>query len=386
MEIFESFRRFLRSNNLALVDRTALDGLHQEVARLRQEAGSALALAEIQRHLSGLSGRTDTLLSRMDALENAQEKTFLALLDGRKSEEENRLAFQGLEKRLAGLQTSLEGFAAATEAGKNAFEAGAGDRHRATLEYLMFLRWQLMDRLEEMSPLPLPARCPLCGETLSGELRRYETECIFHGGRLLRHQCPHCDVIFGPQKMLRLSDADLAEEYRWHYTISEEGDSLTKELRAFEELRPRKDGVYLNYGAGRWSHTREHLRAQGWNVYDYEPYSQSEGEFVITDRNRLSGMAFDGLFSQDVVEHLRHPAEEMRFMSSLLKEGGRMVHVTGCWEYMYEYTRFHFFFFLGRSREVLARESGLHLVEYVRDDADPALPYYSCTFQKPEGK
>lgn len=384
MELLESFRHFLRSNNLALVERSALDGLHEALERLRREAGSAEALAETGRHLSGLSDSTDTLFSRMAAPQGVEEKALLGLLGGREGGKA-RLAFHGLKKRRAGLPASLEGFAAACGAGKNAFEAAAGERHRATLEYLMFLRWQLMDRLEEMSPLPLPDRCPLCGGALSGELRRYETECIFHGGRLLRHQCPHCDVIFGPQKMLRLSDADLAEEYRWHYTFSNESNTLEKEVRAFEELRPRRDGVYLNYGAGRWSHTREHLRAQGWNVYDYEPYSQAEGEFVITDRNRLSGMAFDGLFSQDVVEHLRHPAEEMRFMSSLVKEGGRMVHVTGCWEYMYEYTRFHLFFFLGRSREVLARESGLRLVDYVRDDANPALPYYSCTFQKPEG-
>ncbi|HIW77626.1 MAG TPA: class I SAM-dependent methyltransferase [Candidatus Bilophila faecipullorum] len=386
MAFLETFRRFLRSDNLALVERAALDGLHQELERLRHEVGSAEALGEIQRQLSGLSDRTDTLLSRVAALESADENTLRAFLEGQKRGEEDQLAFRGLEKGLSGLQSSLEGLAAASEARKNDFEAKAGERHRATLEYLMFLRWQLMDRLEEISPFPLPDRCPLCGGALSGQLRRYETECIFHGGRLLRHQCPHCDVIFGPQKMLRLSEADLAEEYRWHYTFSNESNTLEKELRAFEQLRPRKDGVYLNYGAGRWSHTGEHLRAQGWNVYDYEPYSQPEGEFVITDRHRLSGMAFDGLFSQDVVEHLRHPAEEMRFMSSLVKEGGRMVHVTGCWEYMYEYTRFHLFFFLGRSKEVLARESGLRLMEYVRDDANPALPYYSCTFQKLEGK
>lgn len=384
MEVFETFRRFLRSNNLVLVERTVLDSLHEEVERLRHETGSAEALAEMQQHLSGLSGRTDTLLSRMAALESAEEKMLLELLDGRKRGEEDRLAFLALERSLTGIHTSLEGFAAASVAGKSTFEAGADARHHAMLEYLMFLRWQLMDRLEEISPFPLSGHCPLCGGALPAELRRYETECIFQGGRLLRHQCPHCDVIFGPQKMLRLSDADLAEEYRWHYTFSNESNTLAKELRAFEELGPRREGVYLNYGAGRWSHTREHLRAAGWNVYDYEPYAEPASEFVITDRNRLAAMAFDGIFSQDVVEHLRHPVEEMRFMRSLLKEGGKMVHVTGCWEYMYEYTRFHLFFFLGRSREVLARQAGLRLMGYVRDDADPALPYYSCTFQKTE--
>lgn len=386
MELLKAFRRFLLSDNLALVERSALDGLHQEFERFRHEAGSAEALAELQRHLDGLSCRMDTLFSRIASLEEAEEKTLLEVLQGRKSGEEDRAALHSLESRLAGLQAALETSASLSAERNRAFEAETLARHHATLEYLMFLRWQLMDRLEEISPLPLPDRCPLCGGALSGELRRYETECIFQGGRLLRYQCPHCDVIFGPQKMLRLSDANLAEEYRWHYTFSNESDTLTKELRAFEELRPRREGVYLNYGAGRWSHTREHLRAQGWNVYDYEPYSQAEGEFVITDRNRLAQMTFDGLFSQDVVEHLRHPAEEMRFMSSLVKQGGRMVHVTGCWEYMYEYTRFHLFFFLGRSKEVLARESGLRLAAYVRDDADPSLPYYSCTFEKPEEK
>ncbi|MEI3479137.1 MAG: hypothetical protein V8Q84_08660 [Bilophila sp.] len=74
MEFLETCRRFLRSNHLALVERAALGSLHQELERLRHEAGSAEALAEIQRQLSGLSDRTDTLLSRVAALESAEEK------------------------------------------------------------------------------------------------------------------------------------------------------------------------------------------------------------------------------------------------------------------------------------------------------------------------
>ena len=44
MAFLETFRRFLRSDNLALVERAALDGLHQELERLRHEVGSAEAL------------------------------------------------------------------------------------------------------------------------------------------------------------------------------------------------------------------------------------------------------------------------------------------------------------------------------------------------------
>lgn len=384
MSLADTFSRFLRSRNLMLIERSAVNDLLRVVENLRQEMGKAEALALINRQLGELSPQMERIHSHLASWESANERTLLAHLEQQERDHEGRMACHALEKRMADMQTALEGLASSSAARKTAFEAGADARHHAMLEYLMFLRWQLMDRLEEISPFPLSGHCPLCGGALPAELRRYETECIFQGGRLLRHQCPHCDVIFGPQKMLRLSDAELAEEYRWHYTFSNESNTLAKELRAFEELGPRREGVYLNYGAGRWSHTREHLRAAGWNVYDYEPYAEPASEFVITDRNRLAAMAFDGIFSQDVVEHLRHPVEEMRFMRSLLKEGGKMVHVTGCWEYMYEYTRFHLFFFLGRSREVLARQAGLLLMGYVRDDADPALPYYSCTFQKTE--
>ena len=73
------------------------------------------------------------------------------------------------------------------------------------LEFAMFSRWQLMDRLEEVAPYPAREVCPLCGEALPNNLKEYRTECIFHGGRLVRYQCPYCDVIFGPEKMLNLA-------------------------------------------------------------------------------------------------------------------------------------------------------------------------------------
>ena len=253
------------------------------------------------------------------------------------------------------------------------------------LEFAMFSRWQLMDRLEEVAPYPAREVCPLCGEALPNNLKEYRTECIFHGGRLVRYQCPYCDVIFGPEKMLNLSPYALGEEYKWHYSFCNEGASLEKELRAFHELKPRRDGCYLNYGAGRWSQTTEILRNEGWNVFDYEPYAAETGEAVIRDRQKLAKMKFDGIFSQDLMEHLRNPIDELRFMSSLLNPGGVMNHVTGCWEYMYEYTRFHLFFFLGRSREVLASRAGMHLVSYKQEILEGLMPYYSCLFSLPEG-
>lgn len=246
------------------------------------------------------------------------------------------------------------------------------------LEYSMFSRWQTLDRLESMAPYPRRETCPLCGASLPKKLLEFKTQCIFKGGVLVRYQCPYCDVIFGPEKMLRLSTTALSEEYQWHYTFSHESDCNELEKQGFFELNPRRNGIYLNYGGGAWSHSTKELRDAGWCVYNFEPYASASEEYVIRDRAQLATMKFDGIFSHDLMEHLLDPIGELQFMASLLHPGGTMNHVTGCWEYLYEYTRFHLFFFLGRSRELLAQRAGLHFDGYARSGY-----YCRCMFSVP---
>ena len=78
-------------------------------------------------------------------------------------------------------------------------------------------------------------------------------------------------------------------------------------------------------------------------------------------------MRFHGIFSNNVLEHLRYPIQDLRFLARLLHPGGRMSHATPCFEYLYEYTRFHLFFYLGRSRQLLASESGLRICSFEQD-------------------
>ncbi len=242
------------------------------------------------------------------------------------------------------------------------------------LKHQTFLRWSLLDDirlLHEYSKAPL-LRCPLCRkEGEKGKFQEYRSHCIFLGGDLIRFQCPSCDVIFGDQKMLAKSDDALAAEYEWHYSLFSEGDSKNAEIRAFHSLNPEKEGVYINFGAGAWSGSVAALRHQGWNVYGYEPHSSAinaDEEYIIRGRDQLQGMQFDGIFSNNVLEHLRHPVEELRFLKSLLKPDASMAHATACFAYLYEYTRFHLFFYLGRSRKLLAQEAGLEIKEYICDD------------------
>lgn len=55
-------------------------------------------------------------------------------------------------------------------------------------------------------------------------------------------------------------------------------------------------------------------------------------------------------------------------MKEILTADARMSHATPCFEYLYEYTRFHLFFYLGRSRTLLAEKAGLVVSDFVVDN------------------
>jgi len=246
------------------------------------------------------------------------------------------------------------------------------DLRKELLRHQVATKWEGVDFVMRTVAHELNDRCcPLCGHKNSDEVFvKFETQCIFGGGYLLRHQCPNCDVIFGADKMFQLSSTELTQDYEWHYGMYEEGDSTEQELRAFHSLNPSREGIYLNYGAGAWSRSVQILREQGWNVFAFEPHGSASTatDYVISSRSVLSEMRFDGLFSNNVLEHFRQPVNELLFMRSLLKSGCLMAHATPCFEYRYEYTRFHLFFFLGRSRAWLADRIGLSIREFISDN------------------
>jgi len=234
------------------------------------------------------------------------------------------------------------------------------------------MKWNLIDTVErhEWFSAGRLRRCPLCDhEGLEEGFPIYHTQCRFGGGEIVRFQCPSCDLIFGADKILKLTDNELSQEYEWHYRAYSEGDSSAQEIRSFRSLTPSKSGIYLNYGAGAWSNTMQLLRAEGWNVYEYEPHASahSGNAYVINDKEVLRTMKFDGLFSNNLLEHLRHPVEELVFMQSLLKPNATMSHATPCFAYLYEYTRFHLYFYLGRSRGILAQKAGLVTCDFIED-------------------
>lgn len=222
-------------------------------------------------------------------------------------------------------------------------------------------RWHLRDFIDGKAAEPATLTCILCKHTApTSSLKARTSECIFGGGPLVRHECSHCGAVFGPQKMLRLTPEELSFEYKELYGYYREADSTPSEVRAFHALKPRKGGVYLNYGAGAWSQSVAQLRQAGYTVYAYEPHVDIDSEFLINSESKLTKMRFDGIYSNNVIEHFDDPVKAFKLMASVLKgPESRMAHASPCYDYSVEFTRFHLIFFTGKSVEVLAKLSGL---------------------------
>jgi len=237
--------------------------------------------------------------------------------------------------------------------------------------------WRLTDLLYRPELLTRIITCPLCkhASTRDGYVI-YVSECQFGGGHLERYGCPDCDLVFGPLKMLDLTEQQLATDYRLLYEGYREVENLDAESRAFLSCDPQPGGRYLNWGCGAWSGTVEKLRADGWDVWGYEPTMPSANPFIVGDRSEISAK-FDGIFSNNVIEHMRDPIAEFDGMAGHMSSGGVMVHATPCYALRYEHTRFHTAFYLGRSVEILAQRTGLEVVAREQDGE-----YESVTFRR----
>ena len=236
-------------------------------------------------------------------------------------------------------------------------------------------KWKDIDAAERHPDPNVVIACTLCHLSAPRKgFSRLQSTCIFMGGLLERFVCPRCGVIFGPLKVTRMTDEELNREYAEHYRVFREGDATELELRAFEHLKPNRSGTYLNIGSGAWSESLLRLRKGGWDIYGYEPHSAAEvasrHDFVITRLEDVKAMRFDGVMSNNTLEHFKDPIAAFRFFKTLLKDrGSRMVHSTPCYEYLHEHTRFHLHFFTGKSLDYLCRESGFAVEDRIEDRA-----------------
>jgi len=235
------------------------------------------------------------------------------------------------------------------------------NRNNIDLKRIIAERWHIYDRLDERFN-DYNFMCIACGNEINTSKSENKiTNCIFGGGKLIRYVCSHCEAIVGPLKMLALTPEELEEDYIQHYSVFSEGDSTELEIKTFHMLEPTKTGRYLNYGCGEWSRSIQILRDEGYDVWGYDPFAKkSDNEFIIVNIDEARKYRFDGIFSNNLLEHLPNPIQELKFMKSLLRDfDSNMLHATPCYEQCYEFTRFHLFFPVGKSADILFSKAGL---------------------------
>jgi hypothetical protein len=125
-----------------------------------------------------------------------------------------------------------------------------------------------------------------------------------------------------------------------------------------------KSGKYLNFGSGKWSQSVPRLRAEGWDLDAYEPCSTARLQDIKIFDNiaDLKTNYYDGIFTNDVLEHLQNPIETIKFLGTLLKENGLQSHQTPCFSYCCEQSLWHIIFPIGRSVVILVDKAGQEIV------------------------
>lgn len=321
-----------------------------------------LWIAESINRLLAVVGLRLTRSSTMDRLLADQARAAdLDALSSRIAALESRTDDEALNARIAALPSHMD-----DELVKN------------LISYAMKSHWRTVDLIEEMTPVPQEMTCALCAHTAPfSAFEKVESTCMFLGGRLIRYRCPECDVIFGPHKMLRLDEQMVDLEYRNLYRMYAEGNTTESTIRTFHLLDPKREGKYLDFGCGgEWSEAVARLRQEGWDIVGFEPSARNSSGHVLSKWEEIEQQRFDGILSHNVVEHLFDPAGSTGRLAKLLAPDGRIVHATACFDYLYEYSRFHVFFFTGRSPEILAQKAGMKIVNWVRDGE-----YIACVME-----
>ena len=229
--------------------------------------------------------------------------------------------------------------------------------------------WQALDQAYESILPHTELRCIICDhrDRRSG-YKVLTAQCQFGGGTLERYQCPQCDAVFGPQKYLDLAEEIVDLDYQILYSRYQESDSTHNEIRTFRSLDPKPGQLFLNWGCGTWCQTIPTLRAEGFDVWGYEPSLEESGQCIVRSKGEISAK-FDAIFSNNVIEHFRDPVAQFREFRGFLKPGGKLAHSSPCYDYAYDFTRFHTIFLLGRSPHVLAERTGFR-AEKVAEDGE----------------
>ena len=101
------------------------------------------------------------------------------------------------------------------------------------------------------------------------------------------------------------------------------------------------------------------LREAGYNIKGYDAYVKN-----INVLENIDNMVFDVIYSNNFIEHLVNPIEDINKILKYLNKDGYLIFISDCIdEYIVEHTHFHTYYYLGKSLKLLFDNLNLEIVE-----------------------
>lgn len=208
---------------------------------------------------------------------------------------------------------------------------------------------------------PINLICVICEyNDLNEKFSKLYANDIFNAGTIIRHKCPKCGLIFGDLRFLRLSEEEINNDYQDTYIYFNEGNNTNIQLDCLNSIHIFQDKnlSYLDYACG-VGNVIEILKNKGYNICGYDKYVKNKNVL-----NNVDNMKFDVIYSNNFIEHLIHPLEDIKKMLTILNDNGYLIFMSDCIdEYIIEFTHFHTYYYTGDSFNILCDKLNLDIIE-----------------------
>jgi len=227
----------------------------------------------------------------------------------------------------------------------------------------MIKRWELLKQ-----PNIINLKCYICDYDASvSNFKKMTAKDTFSAGEIIRYQCPNCDVIFGDLRFLNLSQKEINDDYIDLYSYYKEADTTNYLLNVFNRINlfipENSNKKILDFACGNWNSVISIIRKKGFNnIYGYDKYVNDTNQEYRLSEEQLLNNKFDIIYSNNFIEHLIDPLNDIKYLLELLEKNGCLIFITSCFEYCYEFTHFHTFFFIGRSIDKLCEKLKIKMV------------------------
>ena len=210
-------------------------------------------------------------------------------------------------------------------------------------------------------PRPISLNCIICEYTdLNKNFLKLYAKDIFCAGKLIRHKCPNCGLIFGDLRFLNLSEKEINDDHEDVYSYYSEGNTVPYILDNLNSLDIFKNQnlSYLDYACG-IGKMIPILKDKGYNIYGYDKYVKNNNVL-----NNIDNKKFDVIYTNNFIEHVINPIEDIKKILLHLNDNGYLIIMSDCFdEYKIEYTHYHLYFYTGNSFNILCDKLNLDIID-----------------------